>query len=76
MTTLLISANFPPQTGGSGRWFWDLYTRLPRERYLVAAGEHARKDEIDKLERVPTVRVPLALTDWSIKSPRGCLKTR
>jgi phosphatidylinositol alpha-1,6-mannosyltransferase len=28
--SLLLTEVFPPQVGGSGRWFWELYRRLPR----------------------------------------------
>ena len=47
MTTLLVSDIFPPKTGGSGRWFWEIYRRLPRESYLIAAGEDPRQDAFD-----------------------------
>ena len=36
--TLLLSEVFPPQTGGSGRWFWEVYSRLPRERFALRRG--------------------------------------
>ena len=36
MKTLLFSENFPPQTGGSGRWFWEIYSRLPRDQFMIA----------------------------------------
>ena len=29
MSVLLLSEIFPPQKGGSGRWFWEIYRRLP-----------------------------------------------
>jgi phosphatidylinositol alpha-1,6-mannosyltransferase len=25
---LVLTENFPPKSGGSGRWFYELYTRL------------------------------------------------
>ena len=36
-TTLLVSEIFPPVHGGSGRWFWEIYRRLPRESYLIVS---------------------------------------
>src|SRR5438477_156551 len=35
MTSLLISNVFPPKVGGSGRWFWEVYSRLPRTGCVV-----------------------------------------
>lgn len=29
MSILLLSEIFPPKHGGSGRWFYELYRRLP-----------------------------------------------
>lgn len=29
---LLVTEVFPSQTGGSGRWFWKIFRRLPREQ--------------------------------------------
>ena len=36
---LLLSEVFPPKTGGSGRWFWDLYSRLDPDRVIVLTDE-------------------------------------
>ena len=36
---LLVSDLFPPRTGGSGRWLWELYRRLEGVRIQIAAGE-------------------------------------
>ncbi len=58
--TLLLSENFPPRTGGSGRWFWELYRRLPRSAFLVAAGEHPRQEEVDRDAGLAIHRLPLS----------------
>ena len=69
--TLLVSEIFPPKTGGSGRWFWEIYRRLPREAYMIAAGKDARQDEFDQTHDLRLTRVPLTLGDWGICSLRG-----
>jgi len=69
--TLLISEVFPPQTGGSGRWFWEVYSRLPRELVCVAAGEHAGGEEFDRGHEVNVVRLPLAMPTWGLRSVAG-----
>ena len=75
--TLLVTENFPPRTGGSGRWFWELYRRLPRERFLVAAGQAPRQDEVDRNGQLRVVRLPLTLREWGVTRPAGlCGYTR
>ena len=71
MKTLLVSEVFPPAAGGSGRWFWEIYRRLPRERYVIAAGEHPQQQEFDAQHQVNVVRVPLALPTWGVNSLAG-----
>jgi phosphatidylinositol alpha-1,6-mannosyltransferase len=71
MTTLLISDNFPPKTGGSGRWFWEVYRRLPREHYHIAAGEDARQEVFDRTHDLRVTRLPLSLQSWGMCSPRS-----
>jgi phosphatidyl-myo-inositol dimannoside synthase len=71
MTTLLISEIFPPKTGGSGRWFWEVYRRLPREEFLIAAGEDPRQLEFDQTHDLRVVRLPLGLDSWGLRSVRG-----
>ena len=48
MSVLMLTEVFPPRTGGSGRWFWELYRRLPREDFVVMAGEDPRQDAFDR----------------------------
>jgi len=71
MTTLLISSDFPPKTGGSGRWFWEVYRRLPRQAFLIAAGEDPRQREFDKTHDLRVVRLPLHLDSCSLCSVTG-----
>jgi phosphatidylinositol alpha-1,6-mannosyltransferase len=71
MTTLLISEIFPPKTGGSGRWFWEMYRRLPREEFVFAAGEDPKQEEFDRTHFLRVERVPLSLSSWGLKSFAG-----
>jgi phosphatidylinositol alpha-1,6-mannosyltransferase len=71
MTTLLLTENFPPRTGGSGRWLWEIYRRLPRDRFAVAAGEHPKQAEFDRGHDLRLWRVPLTLPDWGLLGLEG-----
>jgi phosphatidylinositol alpha-1,6-mannosyltransferase len=71
MNSLLVSEVFPPQTGGSGRWFWELYRRLSRERFLIAAGTDPRQEAFDRTHHLRLVRVPLRFPTWGLASARG-----
>lgn len=68
---MLLSEVFPPQTGGSGRWFWELYRRLPAGEVVVAAGEHPRAAAFDRQGELPVARLPLALPSWGLLDPAG-----
>lgn len=69
--TLLISDIFPPKTGGSGRWFREIYGRLSREEYVIAVGHDARQAEYDKTHDLDLVRLPLELRSWGVRSVEG-----
>jgi len=69
--TLLISEIFPPIHGGSGRWFWELYSRLPRKEYLIVAGESTETEEFDKIHDLNIQRINLSSPSWGIKSKTG-----
>lgn len=71
MATLLISEIFPPKTGGSGRWFWELYRRLPREDFVIAAGLDPRQEPSTTNYDVRLHRIPLTVSDWGIFSFEG-----
>src|SRR5688572_13976392 len=71
MTILLVSENFPPRTGGSGRWFWEIYRRMPRGRVVVAAGEHPCHEEFDRTHNLNISRLPLTLRQWGVLSQEG-----
>jgi phosphatidyl-myo-inositol dimannoside synthase len=69
--TLLLSEIFPPTNGGSGRWFWELYTRLPQDQYVIAA-DNAKNDEaFDETHSLNLHRLDLSSTSWGLKSLKG-----
>lgn len=68
MKALLLSEIFPPQTGGSGRWFFEIYSRLPRESVFVAAGQHDRQSAFDESHNMNVERLNLTMPDWGIRS--------
>jgi phosphatidylinositol alpha-1,6-mannosyltransferase len=71
MSTLLVSEIFPPRTGGSGRWLWEIYRRLPREGVVIAAGQDARQEEFDATHDRNISRLPLAMSQWGLRSAIG-----
>ena len=68
MKTLLLSESFPPHTGGSGRWFFEIYSRLSRESVCVAAGRGNDDHVFDSSHNVPIARLNLTLPEWGIRS--------
>ncbi len=73
MTSLVISEIFPPQTGGSGRWLWEIYSRLPRAEYVIAASNVPGQVEFDTKHDLRVERLPLTLTEWGLRSWRGLI---
>ncbi len=68
---LVLTENFPPYSGGSGRWFWELYSRLPREDYLVVADSAEGTAEFDQSHSLNIIRLPLQSPEWGLKSLTG-----
>lgn len=68
MNTMLLSEIFPPATGGSGRWFWEVYRRLPRDRFFLAVGEHPEQETFDATHDLRVERLPLASPRWDLRS--------
>jgi phosphatidylinositol alpha-1,6-mannosyltransferase len=66
MTALLITEIFPPKVGGSGRWLWEVYRRLPPELFVVAAGECLGAEDFDQALDLRLFRFPLTLPSWGI----------
>lgn len=68
MKLLLITENFPPKVGGSGRWFWGIYSRFQRDNFIVAAGSDSQAIAFDTSHAIPCQRWPLTLDSWGITS--------
>lgn len=68
---LLLTEIFPPQVGGSGRWFWEIYRRCERDRVVIVAGEHSDQQAFDAQHDLSIVRLPLAMSEWGIRSREG-----
>ena len=73
MKTLLITENFPPKSGGSGRWFWELYSRLPHTEYSVLAGEWKDSASFDAASDLNISRYKLSSPEWGFVSFKGIL---
>lgn len=70
--TLVLTENFPPVEGGSGRWFWELYSRLPSESVVVAT--NLSDEQIAApLNGMTIERIPLQSAEWGVKSFAGLL---
>ncbi len=65
---LVLTEIFPPRTGGSGRWFWEVYRRLPREAFAIATAEHPDQEVFDKTHDLQLYRLPLSLRQWGLLS--------
>jgi phosphatidylinositol alpha-1,6-mannosyltransferase len=68
---LVLTENFPPMSGGSGRWFWELYSRLPNAQYLILADDIQGAAEFDSTHQLNILRMPLKSSEWGFKSFSG-----
>jgi phosphatidylinositol alpha-1,6-mannosyltransferase len=71
LKTLLITENFPPKPGGSGRWFWELYSRLPNSEYAILAGQSPATELFDSNSSLPISRHNLSSSEWGFVSVKG-----
>jgi phosphatidyl-myo-inositol dimannoside synthase len=62
--TLAVARVFPPQVGGSGRWMWDLYSRMPSGEFVVAAGRSPGCESFDRDQELKIERMDLQLPSW------------
>ena len=69
MTTLFVSELFPPHVGGTCRWYWELFRRLPRDRYVLAVGEHPDQATFDRGHDLRLRRLPLDLAGRGLLPP-------
>lgn len=68
---LLVSEIFPPKTGGSGRWLWEVYSRLPSDEVVIAAGADIRAADFDRLHNLKLHRISFNFNSWGMASARG-----
>lgn len=68
---LVLTENFPPISGGSGRWFWELYSRLPKEQYLILADNVEGAAEFDRTHQLNILRMPFNSPEWGVKNLAG-----
>ncbi|MEP0355639.1 glycosyltransferase family 4 protein [Paraglaciecola sp.] len=63
--TLLFSEIFPPKHGGSGRWFWEVYSRLDPNKYVILAGTTPEQKEFDDEANLTIERITFKYKKWS-----------
>ncbi len=68
---LLLTEVFPPQHGGSGRWFYEVYSRLPQRSVRVVAGRHPGAEDFDATSALATQRLEIKMADWGICNARS-----
>lgn len=68
---ILLSEIFPPKTGGSGRWFWDLYTRLEKDKVVVVTDREEDAVSTDSQSGLTVHRIPMSSKSWGILSFSG-----
>lgn len=71
MAILLLTQVFPPITGGSGRWLWELYRRLQDLDIHVVSDQAPGAEPFDRASPLPTVRIPLSFASWGVLNVRG-----
>jgi len=57
--------------GGSGRWLWELYRRLPPGTVHVAANNWPGAEEFDRSHDLAISRLPLRFSNWGMFGCRG-----
>ncbi len=68
---VLLTEIFPPQSGGSGRWFWETYRRMNSQYVRIVAGNYAGSEEFDQTHQVRLQRIPLAFPETGTLSFAG-----
>lgn len=71
MKVLLLAQVFPPRTGGSGRWLWELYRRLQSLDVHVVAAVCEGDRSFDEQAPLPITRIPLQFKSWGVCAPSG-----
>jgi phosphatidylinositol alpha-1,6-mannosyltransferase len=65
MAVVVLSDVFPPRHGGSGRWLWELYRRLPELNATVLAGEAPGDEAFDRVASLEIRRVA-RISSWGL----------
>ena len=72
MRILVLTQVFPPRTGGSGRWLWELYRRLRDAADVhVIAGATEGADAFDRAAGAWISRLPLDFSSWGVLHVRS-----
>lgn len=74
MRILLIAQVFPPRRGGTGRWMWELYSRLDQFDVVVAGGNCEASTDFDSRVDLRIERLPLDFASWGLLSPRAAVQ--
>ena len=67
----MITEVFPPQSGGSGRWFWEIYRRLDPHQTTILAGAQADDEAFDQTHNLNVQRTPMSFSSWGVVSRAG-----
>ncbi|QDS96346.1 GDP-mannose-dependent alpha-(1-6)-phosphatidylinositol monomannoside mannosyltransferase [Roseimaritima multifibrata] len=65
---LVLSEVFPPQTGGSGKWLFEIYRRQAKGQYVIVAGESLREGDSELSYPQPVLRRNLSMRFRGIRS--------
>jgi phosphatidylinositol alpha-1,6-mannosyltransferase len=57
--------------GGSARWLWDIFSRLPKDSVAIAAGECPGDREFDLSHELRVTRTPLVFDTWGVLGIRA-----
>jgi len=68
---LLLTEIFPPVNGGSGRWFWEIYSRFPKNSVEVLTSEKNNHSGTDSKFPHPIHRIKMSRERFGIASPSG-----
>ncbi|MCC7409200.1 MAG: glycosyltransferase family 4 protein [Phycisphaeraceae bacterium] len=68
---LVITENFPPRVGGSGRWLYELYRRMPDYSSYVLAGKIPGEAGEAGPTELPVERLDLTFPSWGVLDPRS-----
>ncbi len=70
---LLLSINYPPRTGGSGRWFAEIYPRALDNNFVVATAPVNELAKGAQPDPPNVVRFPMEFGNWGLCQPRAAL---